>query len=484
MSLWGKRDYANNSPKFQITDKTANTGPELYGTRVVAVDPTEVKLSGATHPGWAVKTVGTGGRAGRVQTEILVAMRDIKPEIKLPTVLNPCTVLANFTVASNITQSIKVYPATAPSGRTTGLSLSKPTTGTFGGSRTAVLPANFKLNEVALVGMWVYWSADAGSVSIRFSSDAFATKRREFSWAYSGQLHKGWNLLTVNPNGDGTTEPNGATWVVTGAQAIDEVINGIQISISTANGVATEIFVDSIFAHTTTPTRGCVSMGFDRFGEASIPNMALPILAQAKITGYWAGDANLIDGNTNAYQYCRQVYAFGWDVISQGKNHPDYVSVGATQLGADFDYGVGVFTRQGFLRALNLFSYPLSSNDVSTDAMLASKGVVMARSGWSWWVHPNEYNAGPKLIGHGAVNIGGKTLAQAKKYVDTAVTYGVYISIFCHGLTAGGNGGTPPADTLLWYQNDYQSLVDYIVAYRDQGVLDTDSPTQYLRKRA
>ena len=138
---------------------------------------------------------------------------------------------------------------------------------------------------------------------------------------------------------------------------------------------------------------------------------------------------------------------------------------------------------QGFTRALTMFSYPLSANDVETDAILAAKGVPMARSGWAWQIHPNEYNSGPKLLGHGATNMGGKTLTAVKQLVDAAVYYGTTVSVFTHGIVAGGDGTTPPADPLYWYQNDFQALVDYLVAYREQGILDIDSPTQWLTKR-
>lgn len=402
------------------------------------------------------------------------------------TTVNPTSSVTGWTVASNFTQTTSAYPTPAPSGRTTGLKLAKPASGTFSGTRTATLPANFRLDQVALIGMWLHWSADQGSVSLRFSSDAFAAKRVEFSWAYSGQLHKGWNFLTVRTpvTGDGTLEPGVGTWVNTGAQGNAEVINGVQISVATSGATAVDIYVDGIYAYNAAPAKGGVRFGFDRYGEASIPALALPILRDRQIKGYWAGDGNLIDGNTAARGMLATVYDAGWDAISQGMNHPDYTSVGAAKLGADFETARAIFRAQGFTRAADqLFSYPLSANDASTDAMLLSKGVLMARSGWAWDIHGSPYAAGPKLVGHGAVNLGGKTLTTARRLVDRAVTYGVTVDFFCHGLTAGGDGTTPPGDTLLWYENDWRALVDYAVAYRAAGTLDIDSPTEWLAKR-
>jgi hypothetical protein len=57
-------------------DTTTAGGATLQGERATAVaELTEVGYTkGAAHTGWVLRTVGTGGRAGRVQYETLVAM--------------------------------------------------------------------------------------------------------------------------------------------------------------------------------------------------------------------------------------------------------------------------------------------------------------------------------------------------------------------------------------------------------------------------
>jgi hypothetical protein len=40
---------------------------------VFGVDTTEVGVTDTTHAGWVKRTAGSGGRAGRVQFEVLVA---------------------------------------------------------------------------------------------------------------------------------------------------------------------------------------------------------------------------------------------------------------------------------------------------------------------------------------------------------------------------------------------------------------------------
>jgi len=92
MPLWGKTDAASNSviyapAQFNKTPNTANrdalygnTTANGYGTGetigMYGVDTTEMSVGsgGVTHAGWVIRKEGSGGRAGRVQYETLVAM--------------------------------------------------------------------------------------------------------------------------------------------------------------------------------------------------------------------------------------------------------------------------------------------------------------------------------------------------------------------------------------------------------------------------
>ena len=75
MALYGKRDQYSDAPKFVVSAKTGDTGQEQFGNTVFGVDPTETTVAtGVTHAGWVLRTEGSGGRAGRVFQETLVAM--------------------------------------------------------------------------------------------------------------------------------------------------------------------------------------------------------------------------------------------------------------------------------------------------------------------------------------------------------------------------------------------------------------------------
>ena len=71
MSTNGKNDQYSDAPTFVVNDKN-ETGQEQYGNTVFAADATETGVTSAVaHQGWVRRTVGTGGRAGRVQFETL-----------------------------------------------------------------------------------------------------------------------------------------------------------------------------------------------------------------------------------------------------------------------------------------------------------------------------------------------------------------------------------------------------------------------------
>lgn len=100
MPLWGNKDQANNAPMqaasqvHQTTNPTnqanlfANTtgNVAIQGVTVgvFGVDPIEQQATQqqahAPHSGWVLRTVGQGGRAGRVFMETLVATATIQGE--------------------------------------------------------------------------------------------------------------------------------------------------------------------------------------------------------------------------------------------------------------------------------------------------------------------------------------------------------------------------------------------------------------------
>jgi len=103
MALWGNLDASNNAPIFAGTGGlglTANTQGGLFNNVTVATTSTDVGVAGMAigvfgvdtaeksntatsantaggHAGWVLRKQGSGGRAGRIHVETLVAMGSI-----------------------------------------------------------------------------------------------------------------------------------------------------------------------------------------------------------------------------------------------------------------------------------------------------------------------------------------------------------------------------------------------------------------------
>lgn len=98
MSLWNNTDANTSAPIFAPMQvqlaPTQDNVDTLYGNTtpdavipgetvgVFGVDTNEVSAvgNGATHAGWVLRTTGSGGRAGRVQEETLIAMGSLSSD--------------------------------------------------------------------------------------------------------------------------------------------------------------------------------------------------------------------------------------------------------------------------------------------------------------------------------------------------------------------------------------------------------------------
>ena len=103
MSSWGNNDNAANAPYWAVNSTKVNAADVkavaaaptaanvalLYGNTTAdvyttgqtvglfAVDAQESLATHAQHTGWVLRTTGSGGRAGRVQNEVLVALSGV-----------------------------------------------------------------------------------------------------------------------------------------------------------------------------------------------------------------------------------------------------------------------------------------------------------------------------------------------------------------------------------------------------------------------
>jgi hypothetical protein len=141
MPLWGKSDAASNSTiyaaaQLKVAPNTANRDALFGNTTANAyfdgvtvgqfgVDGNEVAANpGISHTGWVLRTEGSGGRAGRVMTEVLVAGgigTDASDDVVMPDYViristQPVNTTINATSNVNNTGVIFTVAATQPAG--------------------------------------------------------------------------------------------------------------------------------------------------------------------------------------------------------------------------------------------------------------------------------------------------------------------------------------------------------------------------------
>lgn len=149
MAQWGKNDQADNSPFETVggLDKPANTANRdaLFGNTTAdafvtgqtvgqfGVDSAEAQAARAgagtkvAHAGWNLRRAGSGGRAGRVQMETIVAMASgsmtgdasddtILPDFEITIITQPVSASGNS--ASDDVVSFVTLAQTAPPGQT------------------------------------------------------------------------------------------------------------------------------------------------------------------------------------------------------------------------------------------------------------------------------------------------------------------------------------------------------------------------------
>lgn len=141
MPLWGKSDAASNSTiyaaaQLKVAPNTANRDALFGNTTANAyfdgvtvgqfgVDGNEVAANpGISHTGWVLRTEGSGGRAGRVMTEVLVAGgigTDASDDVVMPDYViristQPVNTTINATANADNTGVIFTVAATQPSG--------------------------------------------------------------------------------------------------------------------------------------------------------------------------------------------------------------------------------------------------------------------------------------------------------------------------------------------------------------------------------
>ena len=191
MSSWGNNDNAANAPYWAVNSTIvnaadvksvaaaptaanvallyANTQTDAYTVGetigLFGVDAQEASATNHVHTGWVLKTTGSGGRAGRVQEEVLVAMSGMSADGKdgdaqvYANVSISLSGPSNGSVLANATYYANVVSFT--------------TTPTLDGNTAATLTYQWQYNNVSGSSGWA--NIPANTNPIRWSGATTAT---------------------------------------------------------------------------------------------------------------------------------------------------------------------------------------------------------------------------------------------------------------------------------------------------------------------
>jgi hypothetical protein len=190
MSSWGNNDNSANAPLWAVNSTIvnatnaknnystptadnvarlyANTTADVYTVDetigLFAVDTNEASVNGKTHSGWVLRTTGSGGRAGRVQEEVLVAISNFNGDgedatyqdaiITIST--NPSANTVQFGGGRNAT--FRVVASITTGNTAAPLTYQWQRSATLGGSYVNVVdntPANTTYNSATLTSLVV-----------------------------------------------------------------------------------------------------------------------------------------------------------------------------------------------------------------------------------------------------------------------------------------------------------------------------------------
>ena len=359
------------------------------------------------------------------------------------------------------------------------------------GAADQVVAAYHKTATSTLSGnieMWVWLppiSAGSRSLILTYSSDTPAsdpptsapTNRRFMTIAPDVLPTSGWFCMQIHRDGKLYSTggaPLGTAWGSSGAPDIN-TIKQIRIILSTTSPMPDAeryMLVDQVAINGR--GRPCFMLGFDGT-YSSHTSVALPLFSARNFKGYNAVDGDAAAGATAVLDVLN---AAGWDIISQGIGHTNYVS-NPTNLAADIVSARATLQGLGYTRALDIFAYPSNARNAAADVVAAANGIRMGAA--LTLPHMPASSLGkPNLVGQAGrfgLDGAGKTFATDwKPWIDESVLSGKSLMFLTHDLVTTASSGT---ETTI---AQYTALLDYIATLRDAGTVDVLTPSQYLTR--
>jgi peptidoglycan/xylan/chitin deacetylase (PgdA/CDA1 family) len=172
----------------------------------------------------------------------------------------------------------------------------------------------------------------------------------------------------------------------------------------------------------------------------------------------------------------QEMYDAGWDIANHAFNHTDQGVLGDTAYVSDKEKMANWLAARGFTRrGMNFHhAYVGGVYAATTAALMDQAGFMTCRTIAASRHMPTWAGVGNRMVVDGGLQLNNTlTLAQAKAKVDAAIQNGGTLIIVGHRVQA-------TAGSIHWATTDFQSLVDYIAAYRDAGQCNIKAMSEWF----
>lgn len=251
-------------------------------------------------------------------------------------------------------------------------------------------------------------------------------------------LRGGWNCLQWNTADDGTLNTTGnAAWVYGGTApgTKDTTYNYMRIVLSNFQPYGTTtpaISVGGVFQGGASTPLVLLNVDDGHVDTIDIASMAQQFglrIASSVITGTVGIGAQMTWAQHKAMSDA------GHDCIAHSRTHPvgsGLETLTTTQLASELLCGQDMVAN-GLGRTADVIAFPENHTNDVINAAAKAAGFTLARGSLPGWTHTASGLDNGMAIG--SRDLGGKTLAQAKKYLDSAQTYGCLQVVYMHRIS-------------------------------------------------
>lgn len=276
-----------------------------------------------------------------------------------------------------------------------------------------------------------------GSVQLLLSTDSgFATTvASSFVMTASQFIRSGWNGLQISAADDGTLNTTGTpAWTYSGTAPGDANTSYTHARVTITSmqplaGTTPIVYVGGIFQGG--KGQAAVLMNFDDCHQDSIDLSNLYRSYEIPVSlGVVTGVVG--QGSQMSESQLRQQYDMGADLFAHTTDHAVLDTLTPAAAAAEMSQSRDWLISRGFVRTAEVFAFPQNQANDHLFASAKASGYRVARWSKPGWLPTGQGIDNPLSIG--SRDLGGKTLAQAKKMLDSAEAYNCVQIVYGHQI--------------------------------------------------